>query len=548
MNILIASDGIQHRTGYGVQTELLARSLIADGHRVYNYAPGAMHGGKLDLLFDEEGRPTLTVLSSQYGDDRWGNASLGFYLDRLHLDLVITWLDAHGLGAYARSKTPTFIWAPIDTWPVPQKEMAILGRAEKVMVPSRWGQRVLRDQHLSAEYIPCGIDSGAYDIDPEAGASFRRFLPQITDETFLVGMVGLNTGSPDRKGYGYAFDVIRAFVDSHPEQDVKVYIHTNYQGDGESMDLALLRAQLGLEGVVCFSPPQGPLYAQQSFMRGMYNGFDVLLHTSLTEGFGVPVVEAQLCGTPVVVNACTSVTELAKGQYQAKPLADMWVRSITKVAIPSVPDLVLALERAYIDWKEKSSRAERARQTRQGVLKYDWAKVYDTYWRPLLADIPPPIAYADAGPEKLMLAAGQTRRDGFTHHDRLPGPGIDVAHDLNVFPWPWADESWDYIEFTDCIEHLKGDLVAVMDELHRILRPHGYVYIHTAQVGSWQLFTDPTHVRGFTLESFDYFDPERLWGKSYPYSERKWKLITATDDDRGGLIFVLQPRTALVAA
>ncbi len=186
--------------------------------------------------------------------------------------------------------------------------------------------------------------------------------------------------------------------------------------------------------------------------------------------------------------------------------------------------------------------------TRAAVLKYDWTKVYDTYWRPLLSDIPAPIAYADAGPDRLMLAAGKTRREGYVHHDRVALDGIEVIHDLNVFPWPWADDSWDYIEFSDCIEHMKGDLVQVMDELHRILRPHGYVYIHTAQVGSWQLFTDPPHVRGFTLESFDSFDPERQWGEAYPYTDRKWKLVNATDDGAGGLIFVLGPRKELVPA
>ena len=40
------------------------------------------------------------------------------------------------------------------------------------------------------------------------------------------------------------------------------------------------------------------------------NAIDVLLHPSQTEGFGLTVVEAQACGTPVLVNDCTSMPEL----------------------------------------------------------------------------------------------------------------------------------------------------------------------------------------------------------------------------------------------
>lgn len=91
------------------------------------------------------------------------------------------------------------------------------------------------------------------------------------------------------------------------------------------------------------------------------------------------------------------------------------------------------------------------------------------------------------------------------------------------------------------MEHLRANIVPVMDELWRIMAPGGYLYIHTAEAGSWQLNMDPTHTQGFMLQSFDYFDPDTRHGTEYSYSDRKWKVVRRTED-AAGLHFMLQVR------
>ena len=187
---------------------------------------------------------------------------------------------------------------------------------------------------------------------------------------------------------------------------------------------------------------------------------------------------------------------------------------------------------------------------RASVLRFDQDAIYERDWQTILRDVPAPQDYSEAGPKKLMLAAGMGEKPGYVHHDREKlWPHIEVTHDLEVFPWPWEDDSWDYIEFSDCMEHLRSDATTIMDELWRILKPGGYVYIHTAEAGSWQLNMDPTHAQGFYMESFDYYDPETRHGKAYSYTNRKWRVLRKTRDE-GGLAFVLQPRKqeALVTA
>lgn len=530
LTILWASDAIWHRTGYGVTTNHITKRMAEDGHKVYVYAPGALHQG----IVESDGR---TTLSSQYGDDRWGNQSLAYHLMRIKPDVVITWLDAQGLVAYGWNEEPVFMWAPIDTWPIPSQEVAIYGRASRIFVPSKWGQRVLADQGLVSDYLPCGIDLNTYNVSPEGRTRWRKQIrPEIDEEKFLIGSVGLNMGSPDRKGYGFEFDVIKKFAGKH--KDFQVYIHTNMEGDGGAINLQVLRREMGLEDIVCFSRPVGPVNESELFMRDMYNAFDVLLHCGIAEGFGLPIIEAQACGTPVVANACTAMTELlGYGCHGAEPLGDYIASTASRCALPSVDNLLDKLSLAYADWKEGTCRAK----VRQNVLRFEQDAVYEKYWRPILASVPPKINF-ESGNRKLMLAAGREKKEGFTHHDReLLWPHIDVAHDLNVFPYPWEDDFWDYIEVSDIMEHLRAEMPMVMDELWRITAPGGYVYIHTAEAGSWQLSMDPTHTQGFFLQSFDYFDPDTRHGQQYSYSDKKWKIIRRTEDP-AGLCFVLTPR------
>ena len=46
---------------------------------------------------------------------------------------------------------------------------------------------------------------------------------------------------------------------------------------------------------------------------------------------------------------------------------------------------------------------------------------------------------------KLNLGAGNDIRDGFINHDISQLPGIDVTFDINKYPWPWDDSSFDEV-------------------------------------------------------------------------------------------------------
>ena len=104
LQVLWCSDSPWHTTGYGITTNHIARRMAADGHKVFVYAPGGFHGGSVEIC------PNVTVLSSDFGDDRWGNSALHHHVEGVQPDVVITWLDCQGLGEYGWTSVPTFMW------------------------------------------------------------------------------------------------------------------------------------------------------------------------------------------------------------------------------------------------------------------------------------------------------------------------------------------------------------------------------------------------------------------------------------------------------
>jgi glycosyltransferase involved in cell wall biosynthesis len=113
-------------------------------------------------------------------------------------------------------------------------------------------------------------------------------------------------------------------------------------------------------------------------LAGIYSSFDVLLATSYGEGFGVPTVEAQAVGVPVIVSNFTASPELVGDGWviSGQPLYDPAQHSFW--TIPSVPEIAEALEQAYTRGKVKSKKAV---EFAQG---FDHEKVWQENWLPML--------------------------------------------------------------------------------------------------------------------------------------------------------------------
>jgi SAM-dependent methyltransferase len=132
------------------------------------------------------------------------------------------------------------------------------------------------------------------------------------------------------------------------------------------------------------------------------------------------------------------------------------------------------------------------------------------------------------GLRTLELGCGFAKTPGAFGVDILPGSNADLIHNLDVFPYPLADNGFDCIICRDVLEHV-SDFVRTMEEIWRVGRPGAEVEISGPFMSSVNYFSDPTHKRAFTSRSFDYFIPGRP-AQRFNYSPARFDMLSCDYD------------------
>ncbi len=125
----------------------------------------------------------------------------------------------------------------------------------------------------------------------------------------------------------------------------------------------------------------------------------------------------------------------------------------------------------------------------------------------------------------LDVGCGNDKIPGAVGIDLVAGPQIDIVHDLDRMPWPVQTSAFDVIRLWSVMEHLH-DVVAVMEEVHRVARPGAIVLIGTPHFSSANAYTDPTHVHFLSGRFLDYFvQGTEMSGHYGFYSKARFALL-----------------------
>lgn len=303
-------------------------------------------------------------------------------------DYIVTGWDIWQLKG--KRPYPTEKWVahvPVDTEQISADLAEVVKQAGTVAAMSRHGERELRAAGFDPLYMPLGIDTKRFRPKPAGRKAFRDGFGW-DDDIFLIGSVGLNYRD-DRKGFITLMKAFKEFHESHDE--ARLYLHTLADERGNMADCINyqeIAVSLGIDKWLTW--PNQPDYAlgriDEEQLCDIYNAFDVFCLPTKGEGFGIPIVEAQACGVPVIVTDSTTGPELCKTGWliDVDRLDDSEYMLIKTWRIEPRPSKVLGkLDRAYREWTDKEYYGRLREKTALRVREYDWENIWRQYWAPV---------------------------------------------------------------------------------------------------------------------------------------------------------------------
>jgi glycosyltransferase involved in cell wall biosynthesis len=359
-------------TGYGQQCAIFAPRLAEH----YRLSISAFYGLEANAI-PWNGIPVLPGMANLYGNEHIQEHAKAMFGD-LRGGLVLTLMDVWVLELEKWGRLNTVAWTPVDHDPCPDPVLDFFQAGAVPIAMSRFGEQALAE--YDPLYCPHGIETKTYRPYDREESREELGLPK---DSFLVGMVAANKGnSPPRKCFQEAFQAFKILNDRH--KDARLYVHSEATGRFQGVQLLPLLQACGVKGSSVSLADQYRIVHlpfKDEHMAKVYSSMDVLLAASAGEGFGIPVVEAQACGVPVIVSNFTAQPELVgagwtvEGNRYYTPMGSWQFR-------PHVRDIADALLAAYA--MSPAGKEKAAKKARQKALEYDADKVFKDHMLPSL--------------------------------------------------------------------------------------------------------------------------------------------------------------------
>jgi len=361
-----------------MQTAQVVHRMIKDGHEV---AVAANHGASV-MMNCAHGHPIFAEGIIKYSLDAAPDSMNGWIGDQPGFGVILFDLWPL-LGSEGFRSMKLACWTPIDHDPASPAVIKFLKDGHHhAIAMSEFGAAKLAEAGISKElisYIPHAIDRSIWQ---DKGQDAREQLG-VPQHAHLTVINAANRGRvPVRKAFAEMIEGWWAFAKD--KKDAHLMIHTEPNGYSDGMNLPRFVGSIGADAQRIRYPH--PAHFRNGIpdtaLATMYSAADVMLATSMGEGFGIPVIEAQSCGTPAIVSDFSAQPELLgphgvriSGQHSWDEFQQsFWT-------IPNIKEITQALHDNY---DETSARMIDRKAVAESMKRYDADKVYEERWRPLI--------------------------------------------------------------------------------------------------------------------------------------------------------------------
>lgn len=395
MKILIHSNAPWVPTGYGKQANLAARVLVGLGHQVSFSTFAGLTGQP--ITWQIPGTETACAVYPSgivpFGPDIIiGNAKMA------RADLIVSIMDTYKLAPAADEiKTCGIPFVPLlvsdskamNGGPSMLDQPVITASGALPAAVCRFTQDCLKEIESAypagweVPFVPHTVDTSVYKPVKNRDKLRRQHK---TQEQFIIGIMGANK-DPMRKGYAEQFEAFAEFSSRHPEARLSLF--TIYDSPG-GLRLDEMAHDFGVINKSIFMPSFEQIAGliSEEACAEWFNTLDILSAASYGEGFCVPALEAQACGTPVTASNWSALPELVERagwliegeRYWNAAHRGWWLR-------PRVSSIVEAWEAAYEARHRTSSEwRDRSHDALATARDYDLAAAAG-YWKTLIDQV-----------------------------------------------------------------------------------------------------------------------------------------------------------------
>jgi glycosyltransferase involved in cell wall biosynthesis len=274
---------------------------------------------------------------------------------------------------------------PVDHDPIPPVVYRVLQGSPLPAAMSKYGQQKMIEAGIKDPlYMPHGVETAIYRPIPVKET--REKISGGHSENFIVGIVAANRATYDRKSFNEQIQMYSLFHETHP--DTSLYLHMHVDGYESGFDVA---GMVDLYGKFPYYKP-----SRWSILEGyddedmatIFNSFDVHMLCSRGEGFGIPTVEAQACGVPVIVTDFAASPELCGSGWKVPASGKVMTEQHACQVMPDVKSGAAALGMAYDMWKNNKVEWMRMKhRARLFALQYDEDRLFAKHIVPVLEKI-----------------------------------------------------------------------------------------------------------------------------------------------------------------
>lgn len=380
--VALASNTPGMPTGYGNQGKLLLERMLRHGLKTAALSNYGLEGAKSELKLENGTIPHYPRGLTPYSTDVMPVWTKDF-ADK-HPDLKTVLFTLYDVWVYNQLNydDPIVAWVPLDHITLPPGVRQFLVRENVTPITmSPHGQRQLENMGIPSTYIPHAVDTKVYKPTDTINEVPTRDFMGVPKDAFLVGMVAANKANGQIHRKAFAENLLAFALHQKKYPDSYLYIHSEPSKayNGFALDVLIKMAGIPKENVLFPDPYTLRTGYSEEQMAAFYSAFDVLLSTSYGEGFGIPTVEAQACGTRVITSNFAASQDLASEDSWKVDGQAFWDEGQASFfMIPSVNGIVKALDSSYNAPRGHSEKA------RQFALEFDVEHVWDWYWMPFL--------------------------------------------------------------------------------------------------------------------------------------------------------------------